>query len=125
MKYLLGQLITLIHVTLAILKCNFTEPYPPPLNIHVEDIAPQQLTFSWIGHNTSCDTLHYNIMSRNCGNCPTSSNSTSVTCTNVIVKENVSMCSLAVQTVVCNNIVGKETLPVVLKLNGNKIILNI
>ena len=43
----------------------------------------------------------YNILASNCGSCPTTTNHTNVTCTDIPTNYNDSTCTLAVETVVC------------------------
>ena len=64
---------------------------------------------------SDCSSLHYNILSSNCGSCPTTTTNTTVTCTDVLTDGGV--CTFAVQTVVCGNILGNlsDTVQVHLK----------
>ena len=64
----------------------------------------RELTFSWNPVASDCLATHYNILASNCGSCPTTTNHTTVTCTDIPTCDNV--CSFAVQTVVCENITG-------------------
>ena len=67
------------------------------------DLVSRKLTFSW---STDCDAmLHYNILASNYGSCPTTTNHTNVICTNV--QTNGSVCTFAVQAVVCGSITGQ------------------
>ena len=61
--------------------------------------------FNWNAHSSNCSAVHYNILSSNCGSCPTTTNHTSVTCTGVPTGGN--MCTFSVQTVVCGNLTGE------------------
>ena len=79
----------------------------PPNNLHIShiDIGLVQLTFAWspaVSYN--CSAFHYNIQASNCASCPTTTNHTNVTCTNIPTAG--SMCTFAVWTVVCGNITG-------------------
>ena len=77
----------------------------PPQTMHIShiDIGLIQLTFTWSpvapDHDYSAFDYMYNILASNCGSCPTTTNYTAVTCTDV--PANGSTCTLAVQTVVC------------------------
>ena len=64
---------------------------------------------------SDCSSLHYNILSSNCGSCPTTTTNTTVTCTDVPTDGGV--CTFSVKTVVCGNIFGNlsDTLQVKLK----------
>ena len=77
----------------------------PPETLYVSnaDFVSRKLTFSW---STDCGAMvRYNILASNCGSCPTTTNHTNVTCTNV--QTNGSLCMFAVQTVACGNITGQ------------------
>ena len=70
----------------------------------------KQLPFSWSPVATDCHAIHYNILASNCGNCPTTTNHTTVTCTDVPNNDNV--CNFAVQTVVCGIITSNFSDPI-------------
>ena len=74
------------------------------LNINKNDYSSRELTFSWSPVAPDCPAIHYNILASNCGSCPTTTNHTNATCTKVPVND--SICTFAVQTVVCENITG-------------------
>ena len=75
------------------------------MQIHfAENVGSRQLTARWSSVAANCPSLHYNILATNCGSCPTTTTNTTVTCTDV--PTNGSMCTFAVQTVVCGDIVG-------------------
>ena len=78
----------------------------PPSNMHIShiDIGLIQLTFAWSPVVPSCPSIHYNILASNCGSCPTTTSHTNVTCTDIPTDG--SVCTFAVQTVVCGNITG-------------------
>ena len=78
---------------------------PNELDIDKVDIDSKQLTFRWspVGTNCSAD-VHYNISTANCGSCPTTTNHTTVTCTDVPI--NGSVCTFSVQVVFCDTILG-------------------
>ena len=76
---------------------------PDHLSISHIDIGLIQLTFTWSESPVASDfpefNYLYNILASNCGSCPTTTNHTTVTCTDM--PTNGSSCTLAVQTVVC------------------------
>ena len=76
------------------------------------DFIIRQITFTWssITTESDCSAVHYNILASNCGSCPTTTNHTTVICTDV--STNGSMCTFAVQTVVCGNITGNRSVPI-------------
>ena len=80
-----------------------------PNNILVSAVNfySKALTFSWSPVTSDCPSLHYNILSSNCGSCPATTTHTTVTCTDVPTDG--SVCTFAVQTVICGNIVGDSS----------------
>ena len=96
-----------------------TEPYPPPVDVSVRNIMPDQITFGWAQPSyMPCAALHYHISSSNCGRCPNNVTHTShdVTCTDVVMDG--SVCSFAVQAVVCDTIIGNVSIPAFVLLKG-------
>ena len=73
-------------------------------------ISLRQLTFSWSPVAPDCPAVHYNILASNCGSCPTTTNHTNVTCTDVLTDNN--ECNFAVETVVCGNITSNFSNPI-------------
>jgi hypothetical protein len=80
----------------------------PPENLHIShiDIGLIQLTFSWSPvdpdqnmHDYPRFDYMYNILASNCGSCPTATNHTYITCTDL--PTNGTTCTLAIQTMVC------------------------
>ena len=63
------------------------------------------IAFEWNTHPPNCRPT-YNIAASNCGSCPTTTNHTTVTCTDVPIIDG-GMCMFAVQTVVCGGITGE------------------
>jgi hypothetical protein len=84
------------------------------LNVSRNDYSSKELTFSWSPVAPDCPAIHYNILASNCGSCPTTTNHTNATCTDV--HTNNSICTIAVQTVVCGNITGNISDPVSITL---------
>ena len=80
----------------------------PPQNISwlisYQKLYKFMIAFQWNTHPPNCHPT-YNILSSNCGLCPTTTNQTTVTCTDVPTDDGV--CMLAVQTVVCGRFVGE------------------
>ena len=75
------------------------------------EINSTHMTFNWSPVFSTCNTIHYLIISSNCGHCANVTNNTTVTCHNNIIRPltNDPMCTFAVRSVVCNNIVGNES----------------
>ena len=88
----------------------YTDSFAQPVEmlIHfVDNVGSKQLTARWSPVALTCPSLYYNILSSNCGSCPTTTTNTTVTCTDV--PTNGSTCTFAVQTVVCGDIVGNTS----------------
>lgn len=84
-----------------------TAALPPATNISYALARTEQsviLTFSWIVSVLGCHDVIFNIQASNCGICPPATKYTNATCTDVPTDG--SMCTFAVQTVVCGNITG-------------------
>ena len=102
---LLGALHNLIIFT----SCNY-EPLSMNITAPPETVLATlifhgliALTFTWSpvapDYEYSVFNYTYNILASNCGSCPTTTNYTTVTCTDV--PTNGSTCTFAVQAVVC------------------------
>ena len=102
------------------LLCNLnnTDSYPPPSNILLSDINFEEFTFSWDSVDPSCLAISYVIVAEGCGTCPSTSNTTSVTCVNPPVSSTLSQCSISVQTIACGSIVGSASSPVIVNKRG-------
>ena len=89
-----------------------TGPFSPPNKLYISsaDFSSRELTFKWSPVAPDCPAIHYNISASNCGSCPTTTNHTTVTCTDVPTVG--SVCTFAVQTVVCGNVTGNYSSPV-------------
>ena len=86
-----------------------TEPFlssPDKLYISKVGFHSNRLTFYWNSTVTDCSTVQYKILASNCGSCPTATNHTTVTCTDV---PNNDVCVFMVSTVVCENIITNQS----------------
>ena len=92
-------------------------PYPPPDKIYISlvDIGSKMLTFIWSPVAPECPAIRYNIVASNCGSCPTTTNHTTVTCTDV---PSDSTCNFTVQTVFCGNTTSTSSDSVQIALKG-------
>ena len=104
------RIVRLQHHNLYITAAAF----PPATNISYALTRIEQsvtLTFSWTISVLGCHDVIFNIQASNCGSCPTATRYTNVTCTDIPTDG--SMCTFAVQTVVCGNTTGNTriTLP--------------
>ena len=74
------------------------------------DFISKQLTFYWSSISADCPAIHYNILASNCGSCPTITNHTTVTCTDVLTNGNT--CTFALQTLACGNVTSNRSVPI-------------
>ena len=93
--------------------------------ISLIDIGARQLIFNWSPAATlDCPDVHYNILSSNCGSCPTTTTHTTVTCTDVPTDSG--MCMIAVQTVVCGNITDEGwSYPLEINITDSETLVNV
>ena len=69
----------------------------------------REITFNWTEIAPECPAVEYSILASNCGNCPTATNHTTATCTNV--PANGGTCIFAIQIVICGyKITGQESM---------------
>ena len=78
----------------------YTGLYPPPNALHIRaaNFTSKELTFSWSPVAPDCPAIHYNILASNCGSCPTTTNHTNVTCTDVPTNDSI-ICTFVAQTI--------------------------
>ena len=93
---------------------------PNTLGIKNVELSRRQLTFTWSPVAPDCPAIYYNILASNCGSCPTTTNHTNVTCTDVPTDG--SVCTFAVQTVACGNISGNFSNPISINVYPTDII---
>ena len=88
-------------------------PFPPPdeVSLALVNFGSKEISFSWSPVTPHCPSIHYNIHASNCGSCPTTTNHTNVTCTDVPTDD--SMCSFAIDTTICGNITGNQSKPLI------------
>ena len=100
---------------------NVTNPYPPLENVYLAGVSPTGLLFSW-NQTQNCPSLRYNISSENCGQCPNTTDSTSVNCSDFTILNSINLCTFAVQTIICGNsgapLVGNFSDSVTVNLTG-------
>ena len=84
---------------------------PNKLFISSANFILRRLTFSWSSVALDCPVIRYNILASNCGSCPTTTNHTNVTCTDVPTEN--SVCTFAIQTVLCGSLIGNKSDPVI------------
>ena len=103
-----------------LLTTDSTAPLPLLDNITLADVNRSQLTFSWSSSSQDCPAVHYNINATDCGKCSDMTTSNNVTCNyNALSASTLPQtCSLRVQTVVCDDIVGTTSEPVTVLVKG-------
>ena len=98
----------------------FTDPFLPPseISVNLTDLSSRRLTFSWSPVAPNCPAIHYNILASSCGSCPTTTNHTTVTCTDVPIEQK-TLCTFTLQTVVCGDLSGTLSNPISVSLSGS------
>ena len=88
-------------------------PFPPPTDIQLVEANHTHLSFNWSPVSLSCPSIQYHIVACNCGECPVTTRSNMVTCNgNYSQQTSDHQCSFAVQTVVCDDLVGDVSIAV-------------
>ena len=92
---------------------------PPPDNIHLAQVSKNALMFQWGELGVCPNSIGYKVNATNCGVCPNTTLSTSVTCVvSSMFTRNSSMCTLSVETTVCGNNRGNRSNTVTAILKG-------
>ena len=99
---------------------HHSDPFPAPHDIRLASIDPSAVvdspghnitvTFSWTLVQENCPAIHYDITAINCGTCPDTVINSQATCNNVVAGPEI-VCSFAVNTVACSNIVASPSNP--------------
>ena len=98
---------------------NILEPYSAPYDVQLIGIASEGLTFNWTSIDPTCSDVSYRISASGCGNCPSSTNSTTITCSGIEqLSEDNQTCILSVRSVVCGDIVSNFSDPLNVSLQG-------
>ena len=88
-------------------RALYVAPLPPPTDVQLVEANNTHLSFNWTQVSLNCPSIEYHIMTSNCGKCPTATPHHAVTCSgNYTWHMNDQKCVFAIQTVVCNNIIG-------------------
>ena len=93
-------------------------PLPPPSNVMLSQINSSHITFTWNLVSPDCQALHYRINATNCGQCPNTANTNSVTCAIPTSIGFDQTCVLTVKAVVCGNASGIPSEPLVFVMKG-------
>ena len=84
-----------------------SDPYPPPSDIDCQKVGSNVVAFNWTEVVHQCPYFRYIITATGCGDCPNTTTSTTVTCTN-LSESDYSVCTFAVQTEACGSILGEK-----------------
>ena len=95
--------------------------YPNVIYASLVDTISRKITFNWSPVAPNCPAIHYNINTSNCGNCPTTTNHTTVTCTDIPDTADNATCTFAIQAVTCEIIIGKLSNPIVVLLETSMV----
>ena len=90
--------------------------YPPPSFVHISDLNRSHLIFSWRAPVRNCPSLSYKILATNCGDCPSSTNTTNTSCMIGTVTE--IECIFTLKTIVCGNILSNESYSLKVSFRG-------
>ena len=77
------------------------------MNIKLIEGNLTHVSFNWSQISSQCPSIQYHIVASNCGECPDITINNKVTCTGKYTQLiNSHQCSFAVQTIVCDEIIG-------------------
>ena len=94
-------------------------PFPPPIDVQLVEANHTHLSFNWTQVSLNCPSLQYHIVASNCGECPNATRSSTITCSgNYAQFLSDHPCSFAVQTVVCNGLVGDASIAFNVTITG-------
>lgn len=83
---------------------NYIDDLSSPSNISLTKASHERLTFSWTPVTHSCSALHYIINSEDCGDCPSTANTTTVDCFIEQLQPNdITKCIISVRAALCEN----------------------
>ena len=99
-----------------------------PSNISLVGVYPSELVFEWNSVTHNCAAILYSVMITNpdCGNCATTVNSTTISCSiGQLVANEVRMCTIRVQGagVLCGNNISGPSSEAHFRLQGTYIII--
>ena len=89
-----------------------------PNNIYLADAQKGDLLFSWNSVITNdCSGVKYNIIS-DCGTCPTITNGTTATCSDLQLSNSTALCHFRVSSAVCDQAENYFSPKLAVKLKG-------
>ena len=83
----------------------FTDSLLYPSNVSLTSVNGPMVVFTWESGSSLCPDVLYEIMT-NCTSCPSSTQSTFVTCN--ISTTDLVVCSFAIRTIVCGDMLAKS-----------------
>ena len=119
-----GRIPVMLYLQIQNFLCIINaESSQSPNDVRLSYVQSGRITFNWTSVDALCDSISYNIISSNCGRCPSMTTNTTATCSDVMALGQV--CTFAVRTVVCGNITGNMSHPVHVILRGRHALLQI
>ena len=109
--------VIICHILISCMHLYSTVPFPPPTDVYIVDLSLRQVVFKWSSVSSTCHHIRYNIISNNCGHCPDITTHTTATCTGILASGQ--QCTVALQTIVCNNLIGNTSKEIEIVLRGN------
>ena len=99
-----------------------TEPFRAPSSVRLTSVnnQPRELTFTWDTVESSCPSLQYRVNATGCGTCTSTSTSNTTTCVDYDVTVD-QLCTFAVHTVICDDIVSVMNASIQVPLKGNSV----
>ena len=116
-KHCIMHMVHLICNNMLLLFMIEFAPSSPPVSISWSATSSEFYTFNWNMRSPDCpgSAIHYNTLASNCGSCPTTTNHTNITCTDVPTDG--STCTFTIQTVICGIITGVVSQVSLLNIN--------
>ena len=99
---------------IIVIDLHTIDPLPPPTDVQLIHVKPNQLTFNWSSVQPGCSTLQYSIES-NCGTCINHQQTmltSSALCSFELPVNSNDMCSFAIRSTICDSITGTLSTPV-------------
>lgn len=111
-----------IHLHTIPYLCVYTAREPPG-DVRFTDVRDGQFVLNWTSVLPTCDRVYYSVTS-NCSTCSAGvTNLTTGSCSLPQMWTDGLACAFSVQSVVCGNLIGRSSNPVVVKLQGTCVIL--
>ena len=90
----------------------------PPISVQLVDVHDRQVVLQWTPVDSTCVPVSYSVTS-NCSSCsPTATSLTTTSCPITQPTTDVLVCTFSVESVICDNLVGRSSSPAVVALLG-------